>query len=165
MTAATQTVSSYLTIITDEMNKEETPWQSRELAAKHIKETLKLTAIQFQLSYDGLKTLDSVESVQKHVKVLETSLSDIATKCSAKFTESDSKRINEGLTVLNKPIDIKSLYHSPSPRFWSLSVITPFSTASQFFYDYYKTDFFDLSTAKINGSVKEGFYLILFNPV
>ena len=117
MTAATQTVSSYLTIITDEMNKEETPWQSRELAAKHIKETLKLTAIQFQLSYDGLKTLDSVESVQKHVKVLETSLSDIATKCSAKFTESDSKRINEGLTVLNKPIDIKSLYHSPSPRF------------------------------------------------
>lgn len=117
MTAATQTVSSYLTIITDEMNKEETPWQSRELAAKHIKETLKLTAIQFQLSYEGLKTLDSVESAQKHVKVLETSLSDIDTKCNVTFTERDFKRINEDLAVINKPIEIKSSYNSPSPRF------------------------------------------------
>ena len=117
MTAATQTVSSYLTIITDEMNKEETPWQSRELAAKHIKETLKLTAIQFQLSYEGLKTLDSNESAQKHVKVLETSLSDIDTKCNVTFTERDFKRINEDLAVINKPIEIKSSYNSPSPRF------------------------------------------------
>ena len=117
MTAATQTASSYLKIITDEMNKEETPWQSQELAAKHIKETLKLTAIQFQLSYEGLKTLDSVESAQKHVKALETSLSDIDTKCSAKFTDSDFKRINEGLTVFSKPIEIKSSYNSPTPRF------------------------------------------------
>ena len=119
MTAATQTVSSYLKIITDEMNKEETPWQSQELAAKHIKETLRLTAIQFQLSYEGLKTLDSVESAQKHIKALETSLSDIATKCSVTFTESDFRRIHDGLTVLNKPIeiDIKSSYSSPSLRF------------------------------------------------
>ena len=117
MTAATQTASSYLKIITDEMNKEETPWQSQELAAKHIKETLKLTAIQFQLSYEGLKTLDSVESAQKHVKALETSLSDIDTKCSAKFTDSDFKRINEGLTVLSKQIEIKSSYNSPTLRF------------------------------------------------
>ena len=117
MTAATQTASSYLKIITDEMNKEETPWQSQELAAKHIKETLKLTAIQFQFSYEGLKTLDSVESAQKHVKALEMSLSDIDTKCSAKFTESDFKRINEGLTVLSKPIEIKSSYNSPTLRF------------------------------------------------
>lgn len=117
MTAATQTASSYLKDITDEMNKEETPWQSQELAAKHIKETLKLTAIQFQFSYEGLKTLDSVESAQKHVKALEMSLSDIDTKCSAKFTESDFKRINEGLTVLSKPIEIKSSYNSPTLRF------------------------------------------------
>ena len=119
MTAATQTAHSYLTIITDEMNKEETPWQSRELAAKHIKETLKLTAIQFQLSYEGLKTLDSNESAQKHVKALETSLSDIDTKCNVTFTERDFKRIRDGLTVLNKPIEIeiKSSYNSPSPRF------------------------------------------------
>ena len=119
MTAATQTASSYLKIITDEMNKEETPWQSQELAAKHIKETLRLTAIQFQLSYEGLKTLDSVESAQKHIKALETSLSDITTKSSVTFTESDFKRINDGLTVLNKPIEIeiKSSYSSPSLRF------------------------------------------------
>ena len=117
MTAATQTASSYLKDITDEMNKEETPWQFQELAAKHIKETLRLTAIQFQLSYKGLKTLDNVESAQKHVKALETSLSDIDTKCSAKFTESDFKRINEGLTVLSKPIEIKSSYNSPTLRF------------------------------------------------
>lgn len=117
MTAATQTVSSYLKIITDEMNKEETPWQSQELAAKHIKETLSLTAIQFQLSYKGLKTLDSVESAQKHIKALETSLSDITTKYSVEFTESDFKRIHDGLAVLNKPIEIKSSYSSPSLRF------------------------------------------------
>jgi hypothetical protein len=117
MTAATQTVSSYLKIITDEMNKDETPWQSQELAAKHIKETLRLTAIQFQLSYEGLKTLDSIESAQNHVKVLETSLSDITTKCSVKFTESDFKRINDSLTVLNKPINVESSYNSPRLRF------------------------------------------------
>ena len=101
------------------MNKEETPWQSQELAAKHIKETLRLTAIQFQLSYEGLKTLDSVEIAQKHIKALETSLSDITTKCSVEFTESDFKRIHDGLTVLNKPIEIeiKSSYSSPSLRF------------------------------------------------
>lgn len=117
MTAATQTVSSYLKIITEEMNKEETPWQSQELAAKHIKKTLRLTAIQFQLSYEGLKTLDSVESAQKHIKALETSLSDITTKCSVEFTESDFKRIHDGLTVLNKPIEIESSYNSPTLRF------------------------------------------------
>ena len=117
MTSATQTASSYLKIITDEMNKEETPWQSQELAAKHIKETLRLTAIQFQLSYEGLKTLDSIESAQKHVKALETSLSDITTKCRVEFTESDFKRINDGLAVLNKPIEIKTSYNSPTLRF------------------------------------------------
>lgn len=117
MTAATQTAHSYLKIITDEMNKEETPWQSQELAAKHIKKTLRLTAIQFQLSYEGLKTLDSVESAQKHIKALETSLSDITTKCSVEFTESDFKSIHDGLTVFNKPIEIESSYNSPSLRF------------------------------------------------
>lgn len=117
MTAATQTASSYLKIITDEMNKEETPWQSQELAAKHIKETLKLTAIQFQLSYEGLKTLDSIESAQKHVKALETSLSDITTKCRVEFTESDFKSISDGLSVMNKTVEIKNSYDRTSLDF------------------------------------------------
>ena len=117
MTAETQTAPSYLDRLTEYMNKTETASECRELAADHIKSTLSSTAIKFQLSYEGLNTLGSVESAQKHIKALETSFSEITSKFGTELTESDSMAINKGLSVLDKNIEIDQQYNSPTLRF------------------------------------------------
>ena len=117
MTAETQTAPSYLDRLTEYMNKTETASECRELAADRIKSTLSSTAIKFQLTYEGLNTLGSIESAQKHIKALETSLSEITIKFGTELTESDSVAINKGLRVLDKNIKIDQQYNSPTLRF------------------------------------------------
>ena len=117
MTAETQTAPSYLDRLTEYMNKTETASECRELAADRIKSTLSSTAIKFQLTYEGLNTLGSIESAQKHIKALETSLSEITIKFGTELTESDSVAINKGLRVLDKNIEIDQQYNSPTLRF------------------------------------------------
>ena len=106
MTAETLTAVSYLDNIEQYINNETTADECKILAQEQIKETLTRTSTQYQLAYEGLRTLDSNESVQKHARALESSLSVITTKYTDKLTDSDIKSINDGLKVLNQEVEI-----------------------------------------------------------
>lgn len=106
MTAETLTAVSYLDNIEQYINNETTADECKILAQEQIKETLKRTSTQYQLAYEGLRTLDSNESVQKHARALESSLSVITTKYADDLTESDVKSINDGLKVLSREVEI-----------------------------------------------------------
>ena len=115
MTAETLTAVSYLDNIEQYINKENTADECRVLAQKHISEILKRTSTQYELAYQGLRTLDSNESVQKHARALESSLSGFNTKYADKLTESDIKSINNGLKVLSQKLEIARPINRPSP--------------------------------------------------
>ena len=106
MTAETLTAVSYLDNIEQYINNETTADECKTLAQEQIKETLTRTSTQYQLAYKGLRTLDSNESVQKHARALESSLSVITTKYADDLTESDVKSINDGLKVLSREVEI-----------------------------------------------------------
>ena len=106
MTAETLTAVSYLDNIEQYINNETTADECKILAQEQIKETLTRTSTQYQLAYEGLRTLDSNESVQKHARALESSLSVITTKYADDLTESDVKSINDGLKVLSREVEI-----------------------------------------------------------
>ena len=106
MTAETLTAVSYLDNIEQYINNETTADECKTLAQEQIKETLTRTSTQYQLAYEGLRTLDSNESVQKHARALESSLSVITTKYADDLTESDVKSINDGLKVLSREVEI-----------------------------------------------------------
>jgi len=115
MTAETLTVVSYLDNIEQYINKETTADECKVLAQEHISETLRRTSTQYELSYQGLRTLDSNESVQKHARALESSLSVFDTKYADKLTVGDVESINNGLKVLNQKLEITRPINRPSP--------------------------------------------------
>ena len=115
MTAETLTAVSYLDDIGQYINKETTADECKILAQEHISEILKRTSTQYELAYQGLRTLDSNESVQKHARALESSLSGFNTKYADKLTESDIKSINNGLKVLSQKLEIARPINRPSP--------------------------------------------------
>lgn len=115
MTAETLTVVSYLDNIEQYINKETTADECKVLAQEHISETLRRTSTQYELSYQGLRTLDSNESVQKHARALESSLSVFDTKYADKLTVGDVESINNGLKVLNRKLEITRPINRPSP--------------------------------------------------
>ena len=115
MTAETLTAVSYLDNIEQYINKETTANECKVLAQEHISETLKRTSTQYELAYQGLRTLDSNESVQKHARALESSLSGLNTKYADKLTESDIKSINNGLEVLSRKLEIAKPINRPFP--------------------------------------------------
>ncbi|WP_299222025.1 MobA/MobL family protein [uncultured Psychrobacter sp.] len=115
MTAETLTAVSYLDNIEQYINKETTANECKILAQEHISDILKRTSIQYELAYQGLRTLDSNESVQKHARALESSLSGFNTKYADKLTESDIKSINNGLEVLSQKLEITRPINRPSP--------------------------------------------------
>ena len=106
MTAETLTAVSYLDNIEQYINNETTADECKTLAQEQIKETLTRTSTQYQLAYEGLRTLDSNENVQKHARALESSLSVITTKYADRLTDSDIKSINDGLKVLSREVEI-----------------------------------------------------------
>ena len=115
MTAETLTAVSYLDNIEQYINNETTADECKTLAQEQIKETLTRTSTQYQLAYEGLRTLDSNESVQKHARALESSLSVIATKYADKLTDSDIKSLNEGLKVINQEVEVTKPVNRPTP--------------------------------------------------
>ncbi len=115
MTAETLTAVSYLDNIEQYINNETTADECKTLAQEQIKETLRRTSTQYQLAYEGLRTLDSNESVQKHARALESSLSVITTKYADRLTDSDIKSLNEGLKVINQEVDVTKPVNRPTP--------------------------------------------------
>lgn len=115
MTAETLTAVSYLDNIEQYINNETTADECKILAQEQIKETLTRTSTQYQLAYEGLRTLDSNESVQKHARALESSLSVITTKYADRLTDSDIKSLNEGLKVINQEVDVTKPVNRPTP--------------------------------------------------
>ena len=115
MTAETLTAVSYLDNIEQYINKETTADECKVLAQEHISQTLKRTSKQYELTYQGLRTLDSNEIVQKHARALESSLSGFDTKYADKLTESDIQSINNGLKVLSQKLEIARPINRPSP--------------------------------------------------
>ena len=114
MTSEILTVVSYLEHIESYIDKEDTADDCKKLAEQRIKNTLTHTCTQFKLSYQGLKDLDSTESVQKHVKALNNGLEGFTTKYTEKLTEGDLSNINDGLKVLDNKIDINKPNNTPS---------------------------------------------------
>ena len=114
MTSEILTVVSYLEHIESYIDKEDTADDCKQLAEQRIKNTLRHTCTQFKLSYQGLKDLDSTESVQKHVKALQNGLDGFTTKYTAKLTDSDLRDISDGLKVLDNKIVVNKLNHTPS---------------------------------------------------
>ena len=114
MTSEILTVVSYLEHIESYIDKEDTADDCKKLAEQRIKNTLTHTCTQFKLSYQGLKDLDSTESVQKHVKALQNGLEGFTTKYTEKLTEGDLSNINDGLKVLDNKIDINKPNNTPS---------------------------------------------------
>ena len=115
MTAEILTAVNYLDNIEQYMDNETTADECKTLAQEQIKETLTRTSRQYQLAYKGLRTLDGNESVQKHARALESSLSVITTKYADKLTDSDIKSIDDGLKVLNQEVDVTRPINRPSP--------------------------------------------------
>jgi len=115
MTAETLTAVSYLDNIEQYINKETTANECKVLAQEHISEILRKTSTQYEIAYQGLRTLDSNESVQKHARALESSLSGFNAKYADKLTESDIKSINNGLKVLSQKLEIARPINRPSP--------------------------------------------------
>ena len=114
MTSEILTAVSYLEHIESYIDKEDTADDCKQLAEQRIKNTLTHTCTQFKLSYQGLKDLDSTESVQKHVKALQNGLEGFNTKYTDKLTEGDLSNINDGLKVLDTKIDINKPNNTPS---------------------------------------------------
>ena len=114
VTAEILTVKPYLTALTKYANNSEKTDESRALAEQHINKTLRLTAKQYKIAYKGLNTLSSTESVQKHVKELEDSLSSFTTDYANKLTDGDLRSINDGLKVLDTNIVVNKPSHTPS---------------------------------------------------
>ena len=115
MTAEIITAINYLDNIEQYMNNETTADECKTLAQEQIKETLRRTSTQYQLAYQGLRTLDSNENVQKHARALESSLGGFTTKYADKLTDSDIKSINDGLKVLNQEVEVTRPINRPSP--------------------------------------------------
>ena len=115
MTAETLTAVSYLDHIKQYISKETTADECKALADEHIKETLTRTSRQYQLAFEGLRTLDSNKTAQKHARELESSLSCLTTKYADKLTDSDMKSINEGLKVINQEVEVTKPMNRPTP--------------------------------------------------
>ena len=120
VTAEILTVKPYLTALTKYANNSDKTDESRALAEQHINKTIRLTAKQYEIAYKGLNTLDSNDSVQKHVRELEDSLSSFTTDYAGKLTEVDLRGINDGLKIIDREIKINNTNDSrdyPSPSF------------------------------------------------
>ena len=112
VTAEILTVKPYLATLTKYANNSDKTDESRALAELHINKTIRLTAKQYENAYKGLNTLDSNESVQKHVRELGDSLSSFTTDYAKKLTDDDLRSINEGLKVVNVGINISNTSQS-----------------------------------------------------
>ena len=108
VTAEILTVKPYLTALTKYANNSDKTDESRALAEQRINKTIRLTAKQYEVAYKGLTTLDSNESVQKHVRELRDSLSSFTTDYAEKLTEVDLRSINDGLKVIGTGIVISN---------------------------------------------------------
>ena len=108
VTAEILTVEPYLAALTKYANNSEKTDESKALAEKHINKTIRLTAKKYEIAYKGLNTLDSNESVQKHIRELGDSLTNLTTNYSNKLTEGDLRSINEGLKAINTGIEISN---------------------------------------------------------
>ena len=115
MTAETLTAVSYLEHIEQYISKETTANECKALADEHIKETLTRTSRQYQLAFEGLRTLDSNESAQKHAIALESSLSRFTAKYADKLTDSDIKAVNDGLKVIDQEVEVTKPMNRPTP--------------------------------------------------
>ena len=112
VTAEILTVKPYLTALTKYANNSEKTDESRALAEQHINKTIRLTAKQYKIAYEGLNTLSSTESAQKHAKELGDSLSSFTTDYAEKLTGVDLRSINEGLKVIDRGIEISNTSQS-----------------------------------------------------
>lgn len=108
VTAEILTVKPYLAALTKYANNSDKTDESRALAELHINKTIRLTAKQYENAYKGLNTLDSNESVQKHVRELGDSLSSFTTDYAEKLTEIDLRSINECSKVIGTGIEISN---------------------------------------------------------
>ena len=115
MTAQTLTATSYLESIKQYMTKDSTADECRKLAEEHLSETLRRTSKQYQLAYQGLKTLDSNESLQRHFTALESTREVFTTRYAEKLTDSDIKSLNDGLKVINQNVEVNKSISRPSP--------------------------------------------------
>ncbi len=106
MIAEILTAVSYLGHIEQYISKETTSDECKALAQEQIKETLTRTSEQYQLAFEGLRTLDSNEIAQKHDRTLKSSLSGFSTKYANKLADSDIKSINECLKVISQEVEI-----------------------------------------------------------
>ena len=112
VTAEILTVEPYLAALTKYANNSEKTDESRALAEQHINKTIRLTAKQYKIVYEGLNTLSSTESAQKHAKELGDSLSSFTTDYAEKLTDVDLRSINEGLKVIDRGIEISNTSQS-----------------------------------------------------
>ncbi len=108
VTAEILTVKLYLAALTKYANDSDKTDDSRALAEQHINKTIELTAKQYEIACKGLNTLDSNESVQKHIRELGNSLTNLTTDYSNKLTEGDLRIINEGLKAIDTGIEISN---------------------------------------------------------
>ena len=120
VTAEILTVEPYLAALTKYANNSEKTDESKALAEQHIDKTIRLTAKQYEIAYKGLTTLDSNESVQKHVRELGNSLSTFTNDYAEKLTESDLGSINDCLKVIDTGVEISNtsqIRNNLSPSF------------------------------------------------
>ncbi|WP_352311042.1 MobA/MobL family protein [Psychrobacter sp. W2-37-MNA-CIBAN-0211] len=114
MTAETLTAVSYLDNIEQYINNETTADECKVLAQEHISETLRRTSTQYKLAYQGLRTLDSTERAQRHLKALQSGLDGFTTKYTSKLTTADLSNINDGLKVLDTKVVVNQPNNTPS---------------------------------------------------
>jgi|26BtaG_2_1085354.scaffolds.fasta_scaffold02849_6 hypothetical protein len=115
MTAETLTAVSYLEHIEQYISKETTADECKALAQDQISETLRRTSRQYQLAFEGLRTLDTNEIAQKHARTLESNLSRFTAKYADKLTDSDIKAVNDGLKVIDQEVEVTKPINRPTP--------------------------------------------------
>ena len=115
MTAETLTAVSYLEHIEQYISKETTADECKSLAQDQIRETLRRTSRQYQLAFEGLKTLNTNEIAQKHARTLKSNLSRFTAKYADKLTDSDIKAVNDGLKVIDQDVEVTKSMNRPTP--------------------------------------------------
>ena len=112
MTAETMTVTSYLNNLDCYINDEDVSEECKNLARENIAKTFTRTCSQYRQAYQDLKYLDSNESIQKHLQLLETSLNQFITEYGQRLSEDNMKGISVGQNVLQERIEIRDNYGS-----------------------------------------------------
>ena len=112
MTAETMTVTRYLHNLDRYIDDEDTAEECKDLARENIAKTFTTTCSQYRHAYQDLKYLDSNDSIQKHLQLLETSLNQFINEYGQRLSEDNLKDISVGQNVLQESIEIRNTYGS-----------------------------------------------------